>query len=358
MSAEERNQIILSEAGAIAGIGTWEMNFENDTRYWSDEIFQIFELQRGNQPSSAKILEYFTGESRALIMTKLQKLRSHGESYDVQIEMETAKGNLKWVRSAAKAVVNAEGKVIGVRGIFQDIDQFKLTEKELKDSLTVADNQNKQLSRFATNVSNNLSSHTENFTILLEALALSKSEDEQSVILYQLQRVAATLEKNIVHLKAQLKAEQGVHRYRSRIRFDDVYDNVIQTLALVIGETGTIIDTDFSSAPEINYIPAYLESIFLNLLSNAIKFQHPDRTPYVQVKTYFDKGKTFLEVKDNGAGIDLSGNAKDVFALSSSNQSLSRGIGLFLVRSQVLALGGNISVESKMNEGSAFVVEF
>jgi PAS domain S-box-containing protein len=352
-----RSEAILADAGSIAGIGAWEFNFETDERFWSDEVYQIFGFENGEKPETSRMMEYFSVESRGLLMSKIQTLRSTGDSYDLQIELETEKGVTKWVRTAAKAIFDEEGKIVGARGIFEDIDQFKVTEKQLKDSLSLADNKNKQLARFANNLSNNLSSHTENFTILLEALALSKSEDEQSVILYQLQKVAATLEKNIVHLKAQLKAEQAVHRFRTRIRFDDVYDNVIQTLALVIGETETIIETDFTKAPELNYIPAYLESIFLNLISNAIKFKHPDRAPYIQVRTYFVAGKTYLEVKDNGVGIDLS-TEKDVFALTSTNESSTRGIGLFLVRSQVLALGGNITIESKLNEGSAFIVEF
>jgi signal transduction histidine kinase len=359
MDIDQPAELASGEAFALAQIGSWKIDLVDEKRYWTEEVFQIFEINDRQKTSSDTVLGFFNPDHRKLLMEKLMLLRTEGFPYDLQLQITTAKGNKKWVRSAAKAIYNDQKEIIGMKGVFQDIQQFKSTEQQLQDSLSLADNQNKQLTQFAKGITNSLSVHSNNFNALLVSLSQSASEDEQSVIMHEMKKVAETLEKNIIHLKSQLQASQAVHNFRSRIKFEDTFDKVIQLLSLVIAETGTIIEADFSTAEELNYIPAYLESIFLNLISNAIKFRKPGTAPYVQVRTFTNEKRTILEVKDNGVGIDLANPVNDVFALYSSplNPPEAKGIGLFLVRNQVNALGGSVSVQSKPGEGSTFIVE-
>lgn len=101
------------------------------------------------------------------------------------------------------------------------------------------------------------------------------------------------------------------------------------------------------------------ERILLNLLSNAIKFTEHGKK--VNVKLSHVKGSICIEVKDSGIGIP-NDKLKLIFERfgqvdsSLSRQAEGTGIGLSLVKRFVEALGGSISVRSKVGKGSSFIV--
>ncbi|MDB5236356.1 MAG: hypothetical protein JWR44_3349 [Hymenobacter sp.] len=104
---------------------------------------------------------------------------------------------------------------------------------------------------------------------------------------------------------------------------------------------------------------AYLYSIFYNLLSNSIKYRSEVRTLQVDIKccTGAHGGPT-ITFTDNGSGFDMFKAGSDVFQLYKrfhTNQR-GRGIGLFLVKSHVEAMGGKIEVASEVNFGTRFTI--
>ena len=107
-------------------------------------------------------------------------------------------------------------------------------------------------------------------------------------------------------------------------------------------------------------MPAYLESILLNLVSNAIKYRQPDINPLVIVKSYIKDGFKTLAVKDNGQGIDLEKYGTKVFGLYKTFHAnpQAHGIGLFMTKNQVEAMGGSIQVESEPGLGTTFIIKF
>jgi len=104
---------------------------------------------------------------------------------------------------------------------------------------------------------------------------------------------------------------------------------------------------------------AYLYSIFYNLLSNSIKYRSEERTLQVDIMccTGTHGGPT-ITFTDNGSGFDRFKAGSDVFQLYKrfhTNQR-GRGIGLFLVKTHVEAMGGKIEVTSKVNFGTRFTI--
>lgn len=106
----------------------------------------------------------------------------------------------------------------------------------------------------------------------------------------------------------------------------------------------------------IKYPPTYLESIMLNLVSNAIKYRSSERKPVIKISTFEDNGYVCLSVEDNGMGINLVENGKDIFGLYQTfhEHPEARGIGLYLTKSQVESMGGEITVKSAPDKGTKF----
>ena len=119
-----------------------------------------------------------------------------------------------------------------------------------------------------------------------------------------------------------------------------------------------IFDTD-REEEIVLFDPDIIERILLNLLSNAVKFNKVDGTIYVNLYTKDDEIR--ITVRDEGIGIPkekLSSIFKRFEQIQTKNkiEKQGSGIGLYLVKSLVTLHGGNIKVESKVNEGSKFIV--
>ena len=120
------------------------------------------------------------------------------------------------------------------------------------------------------------------------------------------------------------------------------------------------IITDFSEAEELVSIRSYLYSIFLNLVSNSIKYKRPGIKPIIEITSAKIKNKIQLTFKDNGLGIDLKNKEDEIFGLYKRfhDHVDGKGLGLFMVKTQVESLGGKIMVASEVNKGSEFRIEF
>jgi signal transduction histidine kinase len=110
----------------------------------------------------------------------------------------------------------------------------------------------------------------------------------------------------------------------------------------------------------INFPKRYLTSILLNLLTNAIKYRSPQRSLIITIKTHIHKDYTILSFSDNGIGIDMQKFGHKVFGLYQRfhNNIDGKGLGLYIIKSQVDAMDGKVEVESAENEGTTFRIYF
>jgi len=109
----------------------------------------------------------------------------------------------------------------------------------------------------------------------------------------------------------------------------------------------------------VDAIKGYLQSILHNLITNAIKYRDPEKAPYVKVHAgRKDDQSTWFAVEDNGLGLDLKEYKDKLFGLYTTfhKHEDSSGIGLFVTKNQVLAMNGDIDVESEPGIGSTFKV--
>ena len=104
-----------------------------------------------------------------------------------------------------------------------------------------------------------------------------------------------------------------------------------------------------------------MRSIFYNLISNSIKFRKPELSPVIEIKSRRHKDMIELTFRDNGIGIDLEKKNNQIFGLYKRfhpEYAEGKGMGLFMVKTQVETLGGRISIQSKVGEGTEFKMEF
>lgn len=118
---------LLKDMSAMTHIGGWEFDPETGKGNWTEEVAHIHEVDPATETSTAFGLNFFKGEHREKIEKALQQAVEQGTAYDLELQMVTAKGQLKWVRTMSHPIMH-NGKVIKVVGAIQDITEHKLAE--------------------------------------------------------------------------------------------------------------------------------------------------------------------------------------------------------------------------------------
>jgi len=356
----ERYQFLINESTALIKAGSWEINFANDTLTWSSAMFRIHETDEEFRPLIRNLFQFLQERDRIHFKQLLKEAYHNGTPYDATYESVTAKGNLKWVRMIGKPVINIDGSITTIRGITQDIHEDKLKDDQIKNSINVITARNESLSNFAQIVSHNLRTHAGNMESILKLIDTEENPVQQKQLLDYLKKISSSLNQTIEHLTDTLKVQNSSAIPKTNLVFSTVLEQVIDALRPTIHETNASIIHVIEEYDQLEYVPAYLESIILNLLSNAIKYRKPGTSPIIEIKTFFDENRKCLSVADNGQGINLSKHGHKLFGMYKTFHANpdAIGIGLFITRNQVESLGGSISVESEEGKGTIFTIKF
>lgn len=123
---------LLRLTGKIAKVGGWEFDALTLEGTWTEEVARIYDLDPNEPTDVANGIRFFAPESRARVEAAIASALSDGVPYDLELEMITGAGNHKWVRTKGFPE-SFQGRVVKVRGIFQDITEAKLAQSRLAE---------------------------------------------------------------------------------------------------------------------------------------------------------------------------------------------------------------------------------
>jgi signal transduction histidine kinase len=140
----------------------------------------------------------------------------------------------------------------------------------------------------------------------------------------------------------------------------------IATRELISGITATVAHQTSEANAEIRIEPLpdivtdrlALEQIFSNLIDNALKYLRPGVPGQITVRGRTKLGFAIFEVIDNGRGVDPKDHQRifELFRRAGTQDQPGQGIGLAHVRALVRRLGGTISIQSELHQGSTFTI--
>ncbi|SHJ88863.1 PAS domain S-box-containing protein [Arenibacter nanhaiticus] len=344
---------LLEQSNEAAQIGYWELDFDKNLIYWSKVVREIREVPADYNPSLDDALRYYLeGEDRERLTKAIEKAMQEPTKFDLQAQIKTYKGNLKWVRVIGISEFQ-EGKCVTLYGLMQDIsDKQKMT-----DDLT---EHNNRLINFAHIVSHNLRSHTGNISMLME---LAQGEDPalmENEFFKNIKIVSDNMNETILHLNEIVEINAKVVTAMSSHNLLESIEKVIQNINSTIKESHTKIEINVPKDIEVLAVHAYLESIILNLITNAIKYKKTDSRAIIKITAGICQEFVYLEFADNGMGIDLDKYGSQLFGMYRTfhEHKEARGVGLFIIKNQIEAMGGRIEVKSSVNKGSNFTTYF
>ena len=347
------------EVAKLTGAGGWSVNFRDKIRFIDPQGQRILNTPEDFKPNSETALDFYALDERKRAQRIFLEC-SKGVPFSTTMKMLTYDKKEFWARAAGEPLLDENDKIIGIHGVFQDINEEKLKEISLEKSLEVIATQNSRLFNFAHIVSHNLRSHYSNLQLTIELLNSINSEKEEKDLKESLVNISDSLNDTISHLNEIVTVHSKAKDEKREVVFDEVLENVKKSISRSMQDTDAEIFSDFSEVPSIKYIPAYMESIFLNLISNSIKYSQPESKPVIDLFTFTENGKDHLMIKDNGRGIDLSKYGDRIFNMYQSFHGYkdSSGSGLFITKIQVEARGGTSSIESTVDVGTIIKITF
>jgi len=385
--AEEltKSKQLLDNTEKLARVGGWEFNLKNNKLSWSEMIYRIYEVEPDYQPTIESAINFYAPESIPVISEAVRQAIEEGKSYDIDLQLITAKQNSIWVRTIGEAYRD-NGEIVKIGGVFQDINERILTEHKLilankelifqneekekrAAELVIAKERAEQSDRlksaFLANMSHEIRTPMNGilgFSSLLKEPNLTG--DEQQEYIRIIEKSGARMLNIINDIVDISKIESGL------MEVDLKESNINEQIDFIHTFFKPEMDRkgiQFFSKKSLTLKEAVIitdrekiYAILTNLVKNAIKYTDEGSIEFgYSLKT--ESQTTVLEffIKDTGIGIPKHRQEAifERFIQADITDKMARqgaGLGLSISKAFVELLGGKIWVSSEEGKGSTF----
>lgn len=357
--SEERYEFALEASSE----GIWDYNVSTGEVFFSSQSMKMLGFEE--QDATLSIDKWDSRIHPEDIEKYKNDIQFHFENktpfYKNLQRVLTNEGSYRWILSKGKVIErDVLGNPLRVIGTHSDISKQIEKENELKRTLEILNEQNKRLLNFAHIVSHNLRSHAGNFKMLLDIIESETDQNIKDESLIYMRTNSNDLMETIENLKELVEIQSNLKPIKEHLNLSQYLKRMINLLSEEFIKHKVDFKINIPEEVTVYFNPAYLESILLNFTTNAVKYSHPDKTPRIHYDLEYVNGVKVLSISDNGLGIDLEKHGEALFGMYKTfhRHPNSRGIGLFMSKNQVEAMGGRIEVESKVDCGSCFKIYF
>jgi PAS domain S-box-containing protein len=322
-------------------------------------------------PSACNMLGYTSEEMISLnrwnllevsspMVIEMMEQRQKTGSYMGELMFIHKKGYFVPAEVTSMSMTDGEGNNY-ISTIIRDITEKKKIEREQKALTEELLKNNQDLQQFSFITSHNLRAPVANLMSLLSLFNKQNPADEfNHVLIEKFEEATNQLNQTLNDLVNVLVIKSNNNIERESIHFSNVYADVKKNVESLLAQQNGHIEADFSAVDQIHYNRIHIESIFLNMISNAIRYRSSERTPDIKIRSYKKPGWVVVAFQDNGLGMDLKRYGDRLFGLYQRfhENKEGKGLGLYMTRSQVMAMGGKIEVESTPGVGTTFKIYF
>ena len=334
-------------------------------------VYKIFELP--NNLISGTILPIVYNrihpEDKIKVLRLFLQLKKTEEKSEIEFRCQLPKKGLHVIRAYIKTKLNTKGDTVFYVTFFKTIpisekESFQnnttINITELQQTIKLYSEHNNRLLNFSHITAHNLNTHAGNIKMLLDIIDNEENPQTGKEYLNHLRTVSNNLNETIHRLSQIVNRQNNLNAIKEPLDLNSFLEKnnaIINNYGL---EDNVTIINKIPKGSTINFNAAYLESILLNFSTNAVKYAHPDRFPVLKFEFFTENQKKILTIKDNGLGIDIEKHGNSLFGMYKTfhKHENANGIGLYITKNQIESMNGEISVESKVNEGTTFKITF
>lgn len=246
---------------------------------------------------------------------------------------------------------NAQNEHSGVLLVAKNITALLNAKNQLQDK-------NDELNLFVYKASHDLKSPVSSMMGIM-ALA-NESQDIQELKTYtkMIEESISKLDTIISDLLVLGRITYGELEYE-QMENKQVIDSILKSIEFVPGFKNILFNIDINDqAKSIITEKGLFQTVLLNLIDNAVKYQQKRVEPsHINIHISNQAKGILFKIEDNGIGIADHQQA-NIFKMFYRATSVSKGsgLGLYIVKTSVLKLGGTISLESTFGKGTAFKI--
>lgn len=299
---------------------------------------------------------------------EIASLRKQGESSAYEIEIFNKKRERVWVLVSGAPIRNIYGEVVGSVGIHYDISEHKRILKLLEEAKNEAEKARMAEVNFLANMSHEIRNPINaiiGMTNLMYDTDINKQQYEYLETIKYSSEILMSLISDVLDIN-KIDAG-GVETHISEVNIVDITRAIVKTLSFNAQKKNVVIleEIDAKFTHHVKTDLNYFNQILLNLIGNAIKFTSKG---YVKIVLRIEKESThfytiILEVIDTGIGIEKEDLPSIFDNFKQANPEIRQkfggsGLGLAITKKLVEALGGTIQVESTIDKGTTFRIQW
>lgn len=361
--ALQQSEALLAETGRIAKVGGWEYDVETRELVWTDEVYNIFEIEDTLSPTAEGALEFYSPECRPLIQEAFRRAVEEKEPFDVEVEIITARGNSRW----ANMIGNMDRSRNRIYGIFHDITERRQAEIE-REKLSEQLLQSQKMEAIGQLAGGMAHDFNNMLGVVLGAAQLAIQE---------LQKNSDPSAEHELIIDTALRARELTLKLLSFARADkpvlrpELCEKTVGGLVEMLKRTLSkkiTIETRFSDEPLACMMDAgQIQQALLNICNNAADAMpdggcltietfsaHLENEISVDGEISQTGRYCAIKISDTGAGIDPASLGK-IFDPFYTTKGVGKGTGLGLSVTHGIARshGGRVTVESRPGEGAS-----
>jgi len=219
---------------------------------------------------------------------------------------------------------------------------------------------NRNLEQFTYIISHNLRAPVANMMGLTALLKELHTDHQHSELLAGLNSSIRTMDTIINDINQTLQTDNNLLLKNEHIYFQQLVDEITLSINHLIVESDAVFRCDFTAMPVFSTVRGYMYSIFYNIILNSIKYRREEERPLIVISNQIIEDQLVITFKDNGKGIDMEQHGADLFSLYKRIDTSieGKGMGMFMIKTHVEDLNGNISLESQPGKGTDITIQF
>jgi len=351
----------LQLATKSADLGIWDWDIDAQILKWDEGMYKLYHVEDAGLESLYDTwVSSLHFEDRDRVLAELQMALVDEKKYDTEFKIVDDQDRIYDIKATGIVERDDSGLPLRMIGICWDTTKQKSAAQEREEIIKEMSQRNVELEQFSYIISHNLRSPVANIigasTLLCD---IELPVDDRMYLLEAVHQSAIGLDNIIRDMNRIIELKDGIY-VKEAVSLSTLVAEIKLSISDLLLDNEFKVNCDFSAVDELFSVKPYLYSIFYNLITNGVKYRRLDVKAFLTITSEQLSDKTVLLFTDNGIGFNLDRNKDNLFGLYKRFHSNypGKGMGLFMVKSQVEMLGGSVSVESTENVGTTFKIEF